>query len=100
MTPRSACPNGHPFPENQRRRGGRIYCSACRIAQRRVTPDPVAVERAIAGDPPAHLNHLETAAAVQALDGLGYSARQIADRGGCCRRTVIRVRVRNRKTPA
>lgn len=102
MTPRSTCPNGHPFPENQRQRGGRIYCSACRIAQRRnpITLDPVAVERAIAGNPPAHLNHLEIAEAVLALDRDGYTARQIADRVGCCRRTVIRVRVRNRQTPA
>ena len=108
-TDKTACPYGHPFPENLRRRGKngngkpRTYCSACRYPKRRTTPDPdpVAIERAVAGNPPAYLHHLELAAAIRQLDSRGqYTAQQIADRVGCTRRTVHRVRARSRQADA
>ncbi|MFF6844709.1 helix-turn-helix domain-containing protein [Streptomyces tanashiensis] len=106
-TAQTACPYGHPFPENLRRRGKslrgepRTYCRTCRSAKRRATPDPdpVAIERAVSGNPPAYLHHLELAAAIRQLDSRGqYTAQQIADRVGCTRRTVHRVRARSRQT--
>jgi hypothetical protein len=103
-TAQTACPYGHPFPENLRRRGKdchgkpRTYCRACRNPKRRTSPDPVAIERAVAGNPPAYLHHLELAAAIRQLDSRGrYTAQQIAERVGCARRTVFRIRARSRQ---
>ena len=95
MTQQTACPAGHPFPENLRRRNKwQTYCRICRSAERRITLDRIAVERAITGDQPPHLNSLERAAAIERLNARGLSAQQIANRVGCSRRTVIRHRTR------
>ncbi|MFI0929676.1 helix-turn-helix domain-containing protein [Streptomyces sp. NPDC021012] len=100
------CPNGHPFPENLRLYGKkyngepRTYCRLCRMAKRRTTtsfePDPVAIERAVAGNPPAYLYPVERAEAVRRLDSRGLTAKQIAARVGCAKRSVHRIRSRAR----
>lgn len=99
-----ACQRGHPYPDNlviDNR--GWASCRECRRESLRrwyrthhvpATPDPVAIERATAGDPPARLTPRERTAAIQRLDTHGYSARQIAERIGCSPRTVHRARGR------
>lgn len=104
---RSACRHGHPWPQhlayNNR---DHAYCAECnriraRASRRRTyvpvpptEPDPIAVERAVAGDPPDRLTASERAAAVLALTQRNVSARQIAERIGCSQRTVHRARSR------
>lgn len=101
---RPTCIHGHPWPQylayNAR---GHTICTECgRIRKREyrlqggvpIPPDPVAIERAIAGDPPERLTPSERAAAVLALTARNASARQIADRIGCSQRTVHRARSR------
>jgi DNA-binding NarL/FixJ family response regulator len=97
------CRHGHPFPENLKfNNRGHLLCTAChrevhrRLAQAAAAPDDVAVERAVAGDPPPRLTHHERRAAVLQLDAWGYSADQIAARVGCTTRTVYRIRARRR----
>lgn len=55
--------------------------------------DPVAVERAVAGQR-VRLTRLERRAAAQALSRRGLSARVVAERVGCSSRTVQRHRGR------
>lgn len=54
--------------------------------------DTIAVERAVHGDPPATMTRAERHEAVRRLHGYGLTARQIAARIGCTRRTVERAR--------
>lgn len=54
--------------------------------------DEVAVERAVAGHPPAHLTHNELQAAVNILSRRGFSISEIADRVGIATRNVQRHR--------
>ncbi|MGK5529339.1 helix-turn-helix domain-containing protein [Streptomyces sp. URMC 129] len=80
---------------------GRRYCVTCRSEHRprpAVEPDPIAVDRAIAGDPPASLLPAERAAAVAALRAADLTGRQIATRLGCAERTVWRTLARARQT--
>lgn len=58
--------------------------------------DSVAVERAVAGDPPARLYTGEIRAAVVILTGLGFGTADIARRIGVADRTVNRHRARLR----
>lgn len=99
------CRNGHPFPENLKfDKHGHLHCVACqrevhiRRAKAAAVPDDVAVERAVAGDPPPRLTHHERRTAVLRLDAWGYSADQIAARVGCTKRTVHRIRARRRNS--
>lgn len=101
---RPACKHGHPYPQNLARdKQGRTYCAECKRIRARAywrenhppaVHDPVAVDRAVAGDPPEHLAPSERTAAVQALTERSISARQIAERIGCSQRTVHRARRR------
>lgn len=54
--------------------------------------DPIAVARAVAGDPPATLTHAERAEAVRVLTERGASTPTIADLLGVTDRTVTRLR--------
>ncbi|MEU0317082.1 helix-turn-helix domain-containing protein [Nocardioides sp. NPDC006273] len=103
-----ACQRGHPYPANLAidNRGWKS-CRQCRRDSWRrwyrahyipAAPDHVAVNRATDGDPPARLTPRERAAVIHRLDAYGYTARQIADRIGCSKRTVHRAR--GRRTPA
>jgi hypothetical protein len=56
--------------------------------------DPIAVERAVLGDPPRVLTTGERAEVVERLTQLGRTAAQIADVLGVNRRTVWRYRAR------
>ncbi|MFE5895862.1 helix-turn-helix domain-containing protein [Streptomyces sp. NPDC056488] len=107
------CRHGHPFPANLfHDNNGYARCRACNRAHYRiynrtrrqhtqrqrsyipVTPDEVAIDRAVMGDPPTRLTPRERAAAVHRLDAQGLSARQIAEQVGCTQRTVHRIRNR------
>ncbi|MFF5784216.1 helix-turn-helix domain-containing protein [Streptomyces sp. NPDC012693] len=109
------CRHGHPFPANLfRDNNGYARCRACNRArchiynhtrrqhtQRQrtytpVTPDPIAIERAVMGDPPQRLTPRERADAVRLLDAQGLSVRQIAEHARCTPRTVHRIRSRIR----
>ncbi|WP_282696304.1 helix-turn-helix domain-containing protein [Streptomyces sp. CC208A] len=93
---RPTCRHGHPFPDNLRidTRGWAV-CRTCeRNTYTPAQPDEIAIERAIAGDPPPRLTPRERAAAIQQLSRHGYSARQIAERLRCTPRTVHRARTR------
>jgi DNA-binding NarL/FixJ family response regulator len=59
-----------------------------------VQPDEIAIERAVAGDPPDRLTPRERAAAIAQLDRRDYSAAVIAEYVRCTPRTVHRVRAR------
>lgn len=100
-----ACRHGHPFPENRAfYSNGWLYCVACsrkrgrRSSARRssgyraVEPDEMAIERAVAGDPPERLTPRERAAAVRALNRRGLSAQEIAVRVSCSPRNVYYLR--------
>jgi len=116
-----ACRHGHPFPENVAHYpNGWLYCLTCsRIRGRNrpstaqpqkisicrprrasvyqpVEPDEIAIERAVAGDPPGRLTPRERAAAIAQLDAWQLPAPVIAERVRCSRRTVYRVRSRQR----
>ena len=60
-------------------------------------PDPVAVERAAAGDRPVVLSKAERDAAIDLLDRLGLPAREVAARLGMTIRTVQRRRAARRQ---
>lgn len=113
----ASCRFGHSYPEHAgRTREGWQYCRECvrlRDAERSrrryvprpsvggrpvwvrrwvpVEPDWVAIERAVAGDPPERLTPRERAAAIGRLSRSDYSAAEIADRVRCHVRTVYRV---------
>jgi FixJ family two-component response regulator len=99
-----ACRHGHPFPENVAHYpNGWLYCLTCaRIRSRTwaaanytpAEPDPIAIERATAGDPPDRLTPRERAAAIWQLDRREYPAAVIAERVRCSKRTVHRTRSR------
>lgn len=112
-----ACRHGHPFPQN---RGwndkGHLMCLECRRLidraryqpvprkpkqpgpRRRhwepVQPDPAAIDRAVAGDPPERLTPRERHAAIRRLDQRDYPAALIAEHVRCTPRTVHRARSR------
>jgi hypothetical protein len=118
----ATCRHGHPYPENAvRGSDGWLRCRTCmrassRNAQRKpragtavrqavrpaavrqghapVQPDPVAVARAVAGDPPARLTPRERRAAIRQLDAWQLPAAVIAERVSCSPRTVHRARSR------
>jgi hypothetical protein len=54
--------------------------------------DPIAVERMVAGDPPAHVHPAELHLAIVELSRRGMSADEIATRVGCSSRHVVRAR--------
>lgn len=92
------CRHGHPFPDNLGfNEKGHLICLYCResrgvSAPGPVEPDPVAIERAVAGDPPARLIPRERHAAIRQLASRGLSAAAIAERVRCSSRTVYRAR--------
>lgn len=91
-----ACRYGHPFPENRAfRPNGWLYCRACNYPPGQA--DEMAVERAVAGEPPEALNFREIAAAIARLDTGDLSAAAIAARIHCTTRTVERHRARRRE---
>lgn len=117
------CRHGHPFPENVAYYpNGWLYCRECArvrgrsrakacqqreeagTAERRgrvsyyqpVQPDEVAIERAVAGDPPDRLTPRERAAAIAQLNAWQLPAPEIAERVRCSPRTVYRARSRQR----
>lgn len=97
-----ACRHGHPWPEHRGRDSlGRLICRECRRISARnrarrlytpAEPDPAAIERAIAGDPPDRLTPRERHAAIQQLDTWQLTSTVIAERIRCSRRTVHRHR--------
>lgn len=94
-----SCRYGHPFPENLAYLpNGWLYCRECsrQRYRSRSEPDWVAIERAAAGDPPGRLTPRERATAVAQLDKQRLPARLIAERVRCSKRTVHRVRSRQR----
>lgn len=102
MTDSPECRHGHPFPENRAFDANSwLYCLECaRVRWRRsaaagyraVEPDEMAIERAVAGDPPERLTPRERAEAVRRLTGRGVSAEEIAARVRCSPRNVYYVR--------
>ena len=113
-----ACRHGHPFPENAAHNSdGHLVCLECRRILERaryqpvpriaavgngervsyylpVEPDHVAIERAVAGDPPERLTPRERHAAIRQLDRWDLSAAAIAERVRCSKRTVHRARAK------
>lgn len=99
-----ACQRGHPYPENLvTDNRGWTSCRECRrVSYRRwyhahyvpATPDEIAVERVVMGDPPSRLTPSERSAAIQRLAARGLTARQIAEQTRCSPRTVHRIRAR------
>lgn len=95
-----SCRHGHPFPENRAfQANGWMYCLGCsRERSRRapgyraVEPDEMAIERAVAGDPPERLTPRERAAAVRRLSKRGLSAEEIAEHVRCSPRNVYYLR--------
>lgn len=101
--PGPACRDGHPFPRYLAYRStGSTYCAECVRLRRREwrlrtfgppgAPDPIAVERAIAGDPPERLNTRERRTVVTHLTARGLSAAEIARLARCTPRQVHRIR--------
>ena len=88
---------GHPYTRDA---AGRRRCLTCRHPSGSRDVDPIAVERAIAGDPPPVLSIGDIAASVQKLSAWGLSNTQIADRVRCSDRTVQRIRTRAREAAA
>jgi len=116
------CRHGHPYPENAvRGADGWLRCRACMRASSRnanrqprpatvpqaavksavqrpvyvpVQPDPAAIDRAVAGDPPARLTPRERHAAIHQLDARQLPASVIAERVRCSKRTVHRARTK------
>jgi hypothetical protein len=116
------CRHGHPYPENAvRGADGWLRCQACMRASSRnanrqprratapqaavksavqrpvyvpVQPDPAAIDRAVAGDPPVRLTPRERHAAIRQLDAWQLPASVIAGRVRCSRRTVHRARAK------
>lgn len=96
------CRNGHPFPENAfRDSDGWLHCRSCvrasssaskRNAYTPAQPDEVAIDRAVAGEPPQRFTPRERRAAIAQLDRRQLSAAVIAERVRCSRRTVHRAR--------
>jgi DNA-binding NarL/FixJ family response regulator len=117
---RPACRHGHPYPQHLAHDNrGWAFCRACartanrahytrnqpavaaarRAAARRAAAvDPMAVERAISGDPPKRLTPVERAEIVAVLTRRGLSVQQIAERARCTGRTVTRIRARSAST--
>ncbi|MEU7590703.1 hypothetical protein AB0A95_30980 [Micromonospora sp. NPDC049230] len=62
--------------------------------------DPIAVERAVAGDRTLRLTTVERRAAIDRLDSFGYTAAEVAVRLGITCRTVQRQRARRRSSAA
>lgn len=99
-----ACRHGHPFPENAAHYpNGWLYCLACaRIRSREwaadnyapAEPDPIAIERAAAGDPPDRLTPRERHVTVLLLTRKKFPASVVAERARCSKRTVHRLRNR------
>lgn len=99
---RPTCKHGHAYPQNLAYdRKGHVYCTECgRIRWRErwhrnyvpVTPDEIAIARAVSGDQPERLTYRERRAAVLKLTARGLSTRQIAEQLGCSERTVTRAR--------
>lgn len=100
---RPTCKHRHPYPKHLAYDfKGHAVCTECARTRKRdyrangpSTPDPVAIERAVAGDPPERLTPRERQAAVIRLTARALSARQIAERVGCAERTVHRIRSRH-----
>ncbi|BBC30053.1 hypothetical protein SGFS_013470 [Streptomyces graminofaciens] len=96
------CRHGHPFPLNLgSSENGHLICLECRRRRQReqaarayvpAQPDVAAIERTVAGDPPARLTPRERHAAIHRLDRWGLSAAVIAERVRCSKRTVHRAR--------
>lgn len=77
---------------------GWLFCVDCRNGDDDI--DEVAVDRAVAGDPPAEMSPAETGAAVGILTARGLSAREIGRHLRCSPRTVARHRARVRRREA
>lgn len=101
------CRRGHPFDEENAayNEAGHRYCRTCiREAHRERaranyvprTPDEIAVERAVSGDPPEHLTPRERASAVGELCARGKSVTEIAEHVRCTDRNVWRIKSRLR----
>lgn len=71
---------------------GRLYCRTCKRGDLDV--DEIAVERAVAGQPPERLTIAEREAAVAQLLLAGLGPVEIARRVGCHRAHVGRIRDR------
>lgn len=109
------CRHGHPWPEHRTRDGdGNLRCRECwRVSNQAryqprprkpkpstprtrkwqpVQPDPIAIERAAAGDPPDRLTPRERHAAIQQLTRWQVPVQTTAERVRCSERTVWRAR--------
>lgn len=94
-----ACKHGHPWPEHLAFQvDGTRFCRQCKRAQHnkriRTLVDELAVERAVAGDPPARLTPSERRQAVARLITWRLDTKEIAERVGCSDRTIFRIRKR------
>ncbi|PWW50248.1 hypothetical protein [Actinokineospora spheciospongiae] len=86
---RAAFAAEHAGHDTDRTRDGRNYCRTCRRGDDYI--DEIAVERAVAGSPPARLTVAEREAAVVELRGFGYPFWLIAHRVGISLRTAWRL---------
>lgn len=77
---------------------GWLFCVDCRNGHDDI--DEIAVDRAVAGDPPVGMSPAETGTAVGILTARGLSAREIGRRLHCSPRTVARHRARARRRAA
>lgn len=71
---------------------GRVYCLTCKRGELDV--DDIAVGRAVAGEPPERLTPAEREAAVTQLLQARFALVEIAQRVGCHRTHVGRIRDR------
>jgi ATP/maltotriose-dependent transcriptional regulator MalT len=71
---------------------GRLYCRTCHRGEHDV--DEIAVERAVAGDPPDRLTTAEREAAVTQLVLMGVARDEIARRVNCDRSHIGRIKAR------
>lgn len=76
----------HDGHELRTRVNGTVYCLSCWRGASDV--DEIAVERAVAGEPPEHMTIAERQAAIQLLHGRKLSAREVARRLDTSSRTV------------
>jgi hypothetical protein len=78
----------------------RRRCLTCPEPRKSLDIDPIAVERAVKGYPPAVLTTGERVAAVQQLTARGLSNVAMAKLIGCSDRTVQRILTRTREAAA
>jgi hypothetical protein len=95
---RAAFHEAHRGHDVGTRSNGAVYCRTCVRPDTRV--DQAAVDRAVAGDPPASLNAAERELAIVQLRGVALTFALIAARVGCSASTARQVYHRHMRAAA